>query len=252
VYRALHGLLGRAAAVKVLHRALWEDPQAVERFVDEARLSARVVHPHVLSAEHVETGGPGAPTWAVFRWAQGETLSARLRRGLPGLAGMLSAGSQLASGLAAVHAAGIVHGDLKPENVLLSGLGAQLLDFGAARERGRPGGALRGTPAYLAPEVIRGERSDGRADLFALGCVLHLSLAGRPAFPPGDPGMLLQQRVSAHPAAPLPKRTQGGEHIPAMLRALVLRLLEPSPSRRPSSAAEVAEVLAQLQRSVAS
>jgi serine/threonine protein kinase len=246
VYRGRHVLLGREAAVKVLHRALWAEPDEVARFVDEARLSARVAHPHVVSAEHVEPGGRDAPSWSVFRWVEGETLAGRLRRGVLGLAEALAAAAPLASALAAVHAVGLLHGDLKPENVLLAGGAAHLLDFGAARERGRPRLPLRGTPAYLAPEVVRGEPGDGRADLFALGCVLQLAITGRPAFPPGEPARVLQQRAAAHPASPLPGRTAAGEPIPPVLRALVLRLLEPLASRRPASAAEVAEVLGQL------
>jgi|GEM_PF-3261665 len=103
----------------------------------------------------------------------------------------------------------------------------------------RPCAALRGTPAYLAPEVVRGEPGDGRTGLLALGRVLHPRLTGRPPFPPGDPAVLLHQRASAHPAAPLSKRTPTGERVPPVLRGLVLRLLEPLAPRRPGSAAEV-------------
>jgi serine/threonine-protein kinase len=246
VFRARHAGSGQVRAVKLLHAALAGTSEAVRSFLDEARLSARVVHPAVVSAEDVWSCGEGEPSWSVSRWVEGRTLSSVLRRGPLPLVQALWTGSGLASGLSAVHAAGVVHGDFKPDNVLLAADGGvHLVDFGSAWELGRNPRTVHGTPAYLAPETWTGALLDGRVDLYALGCVLFALLTGRPPFSARETRALLELHRTA-PPPPLPARTAGGEWLPERLRSLISACLEKSPMDRPSSAHEVARLLEQV------
>jgi serine/threonine protein kinase len=246
VFRARHTTSGHVRAVKLLHAALAGTTEAVCSFLEEARLSARIAHPAVVSAEGVWTGGEGTPSWSVSRWVEGSALAAVLRRGPLPLAQALWTGLGLCSALAAVHAAGVVHGDCKPDNVLLaSDGGVHLVDFGSAWELGRSPRTVQGTPAYLAPETWADVPLDGRVDLYAFGCVLFSLLTGRPPFVAAETGALLELHRSAAPP-PLPTRMASGEWIPVQLRALVRACLAKSPGGRPSSAREVAGILARL------
>ena len=248
VFRARHVQLGSVRALKVLHAALAGSTEAVIGFRKEARLSARVAHPAVVSAEAFCNGRAGGPAWSVSRWVEGSALVSVLRRGPLPLVQALWTGLGLASALAAVHAAGVVHGDCKPGNVLLSVEGGvHLVDFGAAWELGREPRTLHGTPAYLAPELWTEGPLDGRVDLYALGCVLFSMLTGRPPFVARETGALLALHRSAAPP-PLPSVTEQGERLPETLRALAAACLEKSPGDRPESAQEVAGILQQLTR----
>ena len=246
VFRARHVLTGRVGALKVLHEALSGTSSAVRRFVEEACLSARVAHPAVVSAQDFGDGTDGGPAWAVARWVEGEPLSRVLRRGPLPLAQALWTGLGLSSALAAVHAAGVVHGDCKPDNVLLAADGGvHLVDFGCAWELGHAPRTVQGTPAYLAPELWSEGPLDARVDLYALGCVLFAALTGRTPFTAPDTGALLRLHRTA-PPPPVPPRTARGEWIPAPLRALVAACLEKSPSARPGSALDLVRLLETL------
>jgi serine/threonine protein kinase len=201
VYRARDLRLGREVALKVVAGGV-ADPTRVARFTQEARAAAALNHPHILAVHDVGTAAvDGVETpYVVTELLQGETLRERLRRGpLPArLATELAI--QIARGLAAAHDQAIVHRDVKPENVFVTTDGtAKLLDFGLAKLRQAPPlttegsttegravgtgpGVVLGTVGYMAPEQVRGQAVDHRADVFALGCVLYELVTGQRAF----------------------------------------------------------------------
>jgi eukaryotic-like serine/threonine-protein kinase len=199
VYRARDTRLDRLVALKLLAPDLHADPRLLARFEQEARALSRLTHPHICVLLDVGRGtmpdGTDQP-FLVMELVEGDTLAACLTGGRLPLDQALEAGIQIAEALAAAHAHGIVHRDLKPANIMLTRAGVKLLDFGlagirspAARARGdalvgdggrvdtRP---IAGTPPYMAPEQIRGDATDARTDLFALGAVLYEMLTGCP------------------------------------------------------------------------
>ena len=192
VYRATDVRLRRDVALKVLTPEARGDgdPHRVERFVQEARLTASLDHPNIVRLYDVGLFD-GRP-YFVAELLDGETLRARIARGTLTIEEVLRIGADVARGLVAAHAAGSVHRDLKPENIFLTRQGAtKILDFGIAKlaidDAARDGlstmtGIVLGTAGYLAPEQIRGAEVDGRADLFALGAILFEMLTDRRAF----------------------------------------------------------------------
>jgi len=195
VYRARDLRLGRDVAIKIIsaHRAA--DPEAVTRFENEARAVAALSHPHIVALYDV--GTDGGVVYAVMELLDGEALNSRIaREGLSWRRALEIAGAG-ADGLSAAHAKGIAHRDLKPANVFITRDGqVKILDFGLAAPTGGPASSrgrqsaaggdtetspVLGTVGYLAPEQIRGERSDARSDIFAVGCILFEMLTGRRA-----------------------------------------------------------------------
>ena len=244
VYRARDLRDRRDVAVKVLGPGADE-----ERFAREAALLAAVRHEHVV--RHVTHGAPpGGPRYLVMEWVEGETLAHRLDRTGVDASEAVRSGLQLARALGALHAAGIVHRDLKPANVMLADGGErlQLVDLGIARRAG-PGprltrtGSMIGTAGYMAPEQARGDAAiDGRADLFALGCVLYECLTGEPAFRGGSV-LALRAKVLLHDP---PEVARLAPETPAALDALVMALLARGVEHRPASAAIVEQALLAL------
>jgi eukaryotic-like serine/threonine-protein kinase len=241
VYRATDTVLDRPVAVKVLLDALAAgDPTHVERFRREARAVAALHHPGVVKI--YDTGADEARHFLVMELVDGRGLDAVLReRGTLQPREAVRIGARVADALAAAHAAGILHRDVKPANVMLTDDGeVKVLDFGIARPLQeatltQPAMAM-GTAAYMSPERVRGEPGDARSDIYALGCVLYAMLTGQAPFAAGDHVALLHQQVNAEPVPPRVR----GVGIGAGLEVLVLAMLAKDPSARPQTAAEVA------------
>jgi predicted Ser/Thr protein kinase len=228
--------LDRLVALKVL---LADEANADERerFLREARTSARLEHPHIIDVYRAdETDGV---VWFSMRYINGESLGDRLReRRTLAVSELLRILREVAWGLAYAHARGVVHRDIKPDNILLdrdSGR-AVLTDFGIARDAGAASsltqhGNVLGSVHYMSPEQATGEDVDGRSDLYALGCVAYHALVGAPPFDGSAQSVLV-----AHVTKPLPSLASAAPHLPPSIVAVVERCLAKDPAQRFASA----------------
>jgi serine/threonine-protein kinase len=218
VYRAEDPTLGRAVAVKVILTPAGQplDPELEKRFLREARLAARISHPGVVTVH--DAGSDKGMLYLVMELVEGDSLKQRLDAGFwPSRAQALGLVAQVADALAAAHALGVVHRDVKPANVMLTGAGrVKVSDFGIAKAVGdatemtRTGTTL-GSPAYMAPEQVKGEPLDGRADLFSLGVVLYELLLRRRPFASDTITTLVYQILNHDPLGdPETLRSLGG------------------------------------------
>jgi serine/threonine-protein kinase len=242
VYKAEHVRMGKALAVKILRGAFASDAEAVERFRAEARIVSRLSHPNTIAVFDFGEIEGGAGFYLAMEYVPGKDLAAVLREeGALPEARAVEIGQQILGSLAEAHDAGIVHRDVKPANVMLTRTRSgedlvKVLDFGIAklRDEGSPGhtttsvGAIVGTPSYLAPEHARGEPLDGRADLYAVGCVLHELVAGRPPFDARTPVAV----VSAHLHEPPPSLAARAPGVSRRFAAVVERALAKRPADR--------------------
>jgi Tol biopolymer transport system component len=253
VYRARDERLGRDVALKALPTEVAADPDRRRRFEREARAVAALNHPGVVVLHDV--GEADGIAFIVTELLEGETLRERLHRGAasPGL--VADWGATAAEALAAAHDRGIVHRDVKPENLFLTRDGRlKVLDFGLARELpvgAGPGeddptlpsptraGLVLGTLGYLSPEQARGEAVDGRSDIFSLGCVLHEALCGRRAFV----GKTAQDLIAAVLRDEPPDVASSRPDVPAPLALVVHRCLAKEPAGRFQSASDLAFAL---------
>ncbi|WP_437821533.1 serine/threonine-protein kinase [Sorangium sp. So ce1078] len=247
VYRALDRAQGAPVALKILSGP---DPGDDDRFAHEARILAELDHPGVVRFVAHDVTAAGR-RWLAMEWLEGEDLAARLCRAGLGVADSVAAMIAAADALAAAHARGVVHRDIKPQNLFLVGgdpRRVKLLDFGIARQSGATraltqSGEIIGTPRYMAPEQATGEPSDARTDVFALGAVLFECLTGRPAFGGKHVMAVLAQLLLAE--VPGVRELRGD--VPPELDALVARMLAKQPAARPASASEVAAALRALE-----
>lgn len=252
VYRAVHSILQRPAAIKVLRPELGNYSIAIDRFLTEARATTAVRHPGIV--EVYDYGyTPAGHAFIAMELLEGRTLGARLDRGPLSVIEAMTITRRIAAPLAVAHERGVVHRDLKPDNIFLvpDHEGGQIpqvkiLDFGIAKlESTVPSnrttmGVLLGTPAYMSPEQCRGITDcDHRTDLYALGCILFEMLAG---LQPYSDNLSSGELLAAHLHSPIPDLSRFAT-VPTEVARLTSRLLSKSPEDRPQRASElVAEI----------
>jgi predicted ATPase len=245
VYRARDAALGRDVALKLPRHPYAAGSEAVRRFEQEARAASSLNHPNIITIH--EIGEADGCRFIAMELVEGQSLA--MMSGQPMSPGDLGrVGRQLAQALAVAHAAGIVHGDIKPENIMVRSDGyVKVLDFGVSRlvspELARGTGAnpalVLGTPRYMSPEQLRGDATTSASDVFACGVVLYELATGRHPFV-GESILTLRRALeSDEPRAPL----RDGVRLPATLEQLLLRMLEKHPGQRPT-AREVEAALA--------
>ncbi len=244
VFKGFDTELNRPVAIKVLAPHLAGHGAARQRFAREARAAAAVVHEHVVSIHNVESDGT-AP-FLVMKFVAGESLQARIdRQGPFDVCEILRIAKQTAAGLAAAHAQGLVHRDVKPANILLEqGVERALLtDFGLARASDDASlthtGYMPGTPHYMSPEQSRGESVDARSDLFSLGSVMYTMCTGRPPFR-AETSFGILRRITDNDPRPI---REVNSAIPEWLAAIITKLHAKSPADRFASAAQLATLL---------
>jgi serine/threonine protein kinase len=256
VCRARDVRLRRDVAIKVLPAVFASDPERLRRFEQEATATAALNHPNILAIYQMGTY-EGAP-YLVSELLEGETLREQIRRGPMAVHTLTDYGAQIARGLAAAHEKGITHRDLKPENLFVTKDGrVKILDFGLAKltqpqtgsessaptlERATNPGVVMGTAGYMAPEQVRGQVADHRADIFALGAILYEMLAGTRAFQKPTSAETMTAILKEEP----PAISQVASSTPPALQRLVHRCLEKNPERRFQSASDLAFALEAL------
>jgi serine/threonine-protein kinase len=250
VFRAEHTVLGSPAAVKVLLAQWTQDAVVVDRFFHEAKAASAIRHVGIV--EVFDYGRlPSDQAWIAMELLRGENLTEFFHRNggalPPSVVQQLA--TQILGALDAAHVAGVVHRDLKPDNIYLvrdpsapGSIRVKLLDFGIAKlgadrfgEKAKTkGGTILGTPSYMAPEQCKGTSEvNARADLYALGCILFELLTGRPPFVAQGGGEIM----AMHIYEPAPRLSQFAPQLPAELDALVAKLLIKNPADRTPSAA---------------
>jgi len=242
LYRARDERLNRDVALKFLPSGLSAERKARDRLLIEARAIAGLNHPNVCGIHEIaET--PDGQMFLAMPLYDGITLKEKLRQSRLSIEESVSIAIQIARGLAAAHARGIVHRDVKPGNVMVSPDGTvRLLDFGLAipiEGSLTNSASTRGTVVYMSPEQARGEPVDARSDLWSLGVVLYEMIAGTRPFHRGNPAPILDQIFHSDPE-PLSKK---GQEIPRALERIVEGLLQRDPARRFGSAAQLLESL---------
>ncbi len=244
VFKGFDRSLRRSVAIKVLDPRKTSDAVAVKRFLREARAAAAINHKYVVTIH--EIGQFRGLPFLVMTYVSGVSLEEHVSRGGPlKVDEVVRIGSQIAAGLAAAHARGLVHRDVKPANVLLErgSMRVKLTDFGLAQAMGdlrlTQTGFMAGTPSYAAPEQASGRPIDHRADLFALGSVLYFMCTGKLAFAAASPVKTLEQVCNAQPQ-PVGELNR---EVPSWLAAIVERLHAKEPAQRFGSAKDVAKAL---------
>lgn len=275
VYRAMDYLLGEPVALKVLKPGVAADPQAFERFTQELRLARHITHRNVVRTH--DLGESHGVPFITMEYVQGASLAAVIAsRGALGPSAVLAIAKQLMRALAVTHEQGVIHGDLKPQNLLIGANGVlKVTDFGVARlVRGvvpeqqrraalaaesalvaRLAGAIVGTPAYMAPEQLMGEPASAASDIYAAGIVLQECLTGLTPYQSDTPAAFMARKLkeTAVPAAPhlaltarTTTQTDASAILGAELGALAIEMTRIEPQDRPASAALLVERLSAM------
>ncbi len=255
VYRARDSRLNRDVAIKVLPNHLSSNPELRERFEREARAISKLSHPHICVLYDI--GKQDGSDYLVLEYLEGETLGARVRRGPLPADQVLKFGAQMADALDKAHRHGVIHRDLKPDNVMLTKSGIKLLDFGLAKPvLGAVGiassgaatmthspltteGTLVGTFQYMSPEQLEGQEADARSDIFGLGCVLYELVTGQRAFEGKSTAKVVAAIMTTEP----PPVTTLSPLTPAALERVIRKCLAKDPEERWQNAGDLASEL---------
>jgi Tol biopolymer transport system component len=250
VYRARDSRLNRDVAIKVLPQSVAHDRDRIARFEQEAKTTAALNHPNIVALYDV--GSEGGLTFVVSELLTGSTLRERLQSGALAVRKVIELAQEIVSGLAAAHARGIVHRDLKPDNIFVTTDGTvKILDFGLAKlteiapaavasvatitsPQTAPGLVL-GTVGYMAPEQVRGQSADHRADIFAFGTILYELLTSRRAFHGATPADTMTAILTTDP----PELSSDSRNVPPALNVIMRRCLEKDPHDRYQSARDL-------------
>jgi Tol biopolymer transport system component len=260
VYRARDTRLDRAVAIKVLPAQLSSSPELRERLEREARTISQLSHPHICALYDI--GREGDTDFFVMEYLEGQTLAERLEKGSLPFEQVCRYGGEIAEALGTAHAAGVVHRDLKPGNVMLTKSGVKLMDFGLAKVHAAPvpigaltsaptrtrdltiEGTLLGTVPYMAPEQLEGRQADARTDIFAFGAVLHEMAVGRKAFTGASQASLMAAILTSEPPAVSSVQAMS----PPAFDRLVQTCLAKDPADRWQSAQDIGLQLAWIAR----
>ncbi len=261
VYRAEQSALGRSVAVKIVHPYLLSDETVAGRFINEARLASRLNHPNSVAVIDFGRTEDGL-LYLVMEHLRGRDLARVLVEDWPlSFERIIDILRQLLDVLAEAHQLGIVHLDLKPDNIVLEptrrgGDFVKVVDFGLARMLAGPSGrsdpsmTISGTPDYMAPEQCRGERPDARSDLYAVGVILYLLLTGRLPFEAEAPTQVLLNHLTR--PAPDPREVNPDRRIPDGIVEVLHRALEKEPDDRFQSAVDFSSALAEARFQITS
>lgn len=254
VYTAEHLSLRKQVAVKVIKPEFAGNEEIAERFTREAMATAQIDHPNVASALDYGTL-PDGGAYLVTQLVRGRSLESHRAAGVMPWRQACEIGAQIADALAAAHAIGVVHRDLKPDNILLEPRDdsylAKVLDFGVARVTSLQGlptteltrmGSVIGTPGYMAPEQAMGEKVDFSVDIYALGVILWECMAGKVLWD----GATVSDLFTAQLAGPAPALSTVVASVPPELSALVDLMLDRNPKRRPESARQIRDALRRM------
>ena len=254
VYKAVHLSMNQVVALKVLGKEMSADDKQVQRFYHEARASSRLKHPNTIKVFDFGRAEEGQ-LYLAMEYLEGQTLTQLLRRetAFP-VTRAIKIARQITKSLAEAHMNGLVHRDLKPDNVFITHIHGEedfvkVLDFGIAKflegnpehERLTQAGLVCGTPLYISPEQALGRSLDGRSDLYSLGVILFEMVSGSPPFRADTPVALVMRHI--HDAPPSLTEINPGIVIPRSLHELIFRLLDKDRGKRPVSAEELLQIL---------
>ena len=244
VWKARDTVLNRVVAIKMLKNPVTTG-EAYSRFITEAQSVAKLNHPNIVSIHDI--GKEDGKQFFVLEFVEGHSLRDLIESSPDGkcdISTILRVGIDVCSALQYAHSQGIMHRDVKPENIMITADGvAKLMDFGLAKMLGQPRqtqeGVIVGTVAYVAPEVALGKGADTRSDLYSLGAVLYEAVTGKPPFPGEDPVKIIFSHVHDHPISP----DRLNPKLPSALSECIMKLLEKDPEKRYQSAADLPRIL---------
>jgi serine/threonine-protein kinase len=243
VYKAIDKEINRIVALKMIRPELSRDPAILDQFKRELILAREISHEHVIRIHDI--GEEGGIRYISMKYVDGTNLL-DLLRATGRLTGerVVSIGVQICSALAAAHRKGVIHRDLKPQNIMIDRDGnVQVMDFGIARSlesaETSANGGITGTPSYMSPEQAQGQAGDARSDIYALGCILYEMLTGRKVFESGTVEGLIALHMSESPTPP----STLNPAVTPVLDSLILKALEKEPDRRFQTAEELCAVL---------
>lgn len=253
VYKTYDPEIDRTGAIKVLKEGLIKDAEYLNRFLKEASAAGKLVHPNIVTVYDV--GKVHELPYIVMELLDGETLNDILQRGarLP-YETVITIAMQVASALDYAHAQGVVHRDIKPDNIIWHAdkNTVKIADFGIAKradtdiQESTQAGLIMGTPRYMSPEQARGQTIDGRSDLFSLGVILYELITGHKAFDGESMATLIMQILEKEP----PSLRQYSPDVPAGLQSIITRLLKKAPEKRFKNGGELHDALARELRHV--